>query len=255
MGIHDSGIEGQLELIFDGCRESPEKIMLIKKAKQGDEKAWDELYAEYKDLLFGKYIQKILNYRLKKDNKEYDDAISNMHLLFVEAINEYDCKSSMFSTFLVNRIKWKFRDKLFSSRLIKAPVFTKTAKQTGEFHKKIDPQSLDIDNGSSKNKIKASSHGIKILNSGIETTIDAEMFVEKYIMPILEKNCKKKYIGIYKRYLHYMLEKKYSYKDIKTIAKKYDLTLRRTQDIITTINELLDKQFKKQGITITYEEK
>jgi hypothetical protein len=110
-----------LPLYLKGNEEvdSADENRLIELAQEGNFYATEKVYEKYKNLLFGPFIQNLINYNFNGSNAEdNEDAHSILTVIFMEAIKSFKPGKSKFSTYLTLRVKWKFRTKLYKERLI-----------------------------------------------------------------------------------------------------------------------------------------
>jgi hypothetical protein len=237
----DISNESQLELNFDS-QESPEIINLIQCAKIGDENAWNILYAKYKDLIHGKYVQKIISFQTRNS----EDNKSILSVLFVEAVHSYN-GNSKFSTYLVNMIKWKFREKIAKERLIAAPVFKKDTETTNKIIKRTRYKYID-EKYDCKEKDAISQVNINMC--GIQTKMDTHFFFTKFILPRLKDNFNKKQNSIIEKYFELILLKQINHSSaITKIAKRRKTSNIKINKIIQQAIDISNKEIKKENIT------
>lgn len=222
----------------------PEKELLAL-CKNGNGEAIEILYERYTPLLYGPFTRGILNYNTNGSTKEdNEDARSIIKVIFMEAILGYTEGRSTFSTYLVNRIKWKFRDKLFSERIIAV----RNNRSAAEMKRLLDATQcalVDITKDNSLDK-SISAPSVAIMMNKEEFVMPLTSFIDGMFMDACMKTLSKKERTIYFFYMETALKEMRG--ATNKVAKKFNMSPGNATKYIQKCSMKVANMLNIQGI-------
>lgn len=242
MAILLSKEDQQLELLLEEnpYRENQDVIDKILAARNGDQPSYEDVYTKYKPILTSRYVERMINFTANKDTK--DDYLSILNVLFVESVNTYDPTKSKFSTYLINRIKFKFYVKYIKERLINVPSGLKSAIVKDLIQQTVcSPIGMSNTFDTVMNPvIDRETVSVKIGDDIID--IDKKLFIEQMLLVNITSVLPKDYIMIYRTYIKNHLKDERT--AINKTAKRYKLTVQYIYSIVKKCNRIMQEKIQ-----------
>lgn len=218
---------------------------IIKLCKQGNEEAIESMYIKYQPLLFGPFTSKILNFNTRGSNHhDNEDSRSILRVIFMESLMAYNDDRASFSTYLVNRIRWKFRDKLFSERII-AVRNNRSAREMSELLDQTRCALLDIvENSSIDKSVSLPSIGFTAYKEDFSMPIAS--FIDGIFMEACIHCLSAKERKIYFFYMKVAMKELRG--SISKVAKKFNMSPISATKMIQKCNEKVSQRLNIENI-------
>ncbi len=225
----------QIDLPLVNSNETADIMILIEETKKGNDSAAEQLYLKFRNLLNGRYIQKLLKFNIYNDDSK-EEIQSILDLIFFEAVHSYNPERAKFSTHLILSIKNRFREYYAKERLIK---LNKTIVATGKLVEKIEStRILPLLEAQNERYREHKTINIKFgdSNIGIPQDIFLSMLRDKDISSLVPS----KYRQIYREYIKNFSKEKPL--DIKTLSSSLGITQFQFNYAIRKCNEIVKKK-------------
>lgn len=232
-----------LEAPVEVSNEKEDVLLLISKAKAGDDDSYNQLYKKYSNLLHGKYIRKFISSDV--DFIEHDDINSIMNLIFVESVNSYDPMRSKFITHLTKQIHFKFMSHYLKERMM---PFSNNATKDKIISKLNKTRCILTDDVSmllgefSKSSIVDNPSVAHVTYNGQDIEIPVTVLLTSVIPSVTESYPDKKAVDIFMSYVKLILENEKAV--IKTLCSEYKESTPHVKKAIEDVTKFITKHIK-----------